>query len=128
MRRNDPDDALQAIAEMRPLLDKIKNKQKDALDSSEIDDLEKAKYEESIKDMQSRRSLREKYANRILFFLYVYVVGAWVLLVCNGFSVYGFHLDDNILITLAGSTTVSAIGLVGFVVRGLFGPRPDNES
>ena len=34
-----------------------------------------------------------------------------------------FHLSDVVLATLCGGTTVSTIGLVGCIVRGLFGSK-----
>lgn len=39
----------------------------------------------------------------------------------HGFSRVGFVISDVVLSVIAGSTAVAAIGLVGFVVSGLFG-------
>ena len=65
------------------------------------------------------------YANRVFNFLvgYCLFVGAVVLL--DGFKYRGFDLSDGVLSVIAGSTAASAIGLVGFVVSGLF--KPQNE-
>ena len=73
-----------------------------------------------IKNVKADRRMRKTYAGRILLYLEVYsgVVGAMVI--AAGFGVFGFALPVEILATLVGSTAVAAIGLVGFIARGLF--------
>ena len=75
-----------------------------------------------IKSLEADRRMRETYAGRILRYLEAYsaVVGAMVI--TSGFRFSGFALPVEILASLIGSTAVAAIGLVGFIARGLFQP------
>jgi hypothetical protein len=41
--------------------------------------------------------------------------------------VWGFSLEQGVLAALVGSTAVAAIGLVGFIARGLFRPAPHDK-
>lgn len=75
-----------------------------------------------IKDQKSDRRLREKYADRILYYLETYSITVGSFVVLDGWDVFGFSLAPEIIATLVGSTAVAAIGLVGFVARGLFKP------
>ena len=66
-----------------------------------------------------------------LAFWYLCVLSAFVILILGlaGFNIFGFHLDTTVLTTLAGGTFISAIGLLGIVVKGLFPTRrPDRGS
>jgi hypothetical protein len=62
------------------------------------------------------------YANRILRFLEAYASIVGVMVIADGFHILGFHLEKEVTATLVGSTAVAAIGLVGFIARGLFKP------
>jgi Flp pilus assembly pilin Flp len=42
------------------------------------------------------------------------------LVVLSGFNAIEFHLPSNVLMVIVGSTMIAAIGLVGWVVKGLF--------
>ncbi len=95
----------------------------DDLDKEEIIDAELERNRQEIEDLKSDRELREKYANRILRFLECYAAIVAIFLILNGFSFICFSLPDEVLITLVGSTAVAAIGLVGFVAKGLFGKK-----
>lgn len=77
-----------------------------------------------IKNVEADRSMRTTYAARILKYLEFYSAGVAILLLLSGFHVLGFGLPTEVLAALVGSTAVAAIGLVGFIARGLFRP-PD---
>lgn len=94
-----------------------------ALLSIQLDnDLKQAR----IDDVKSDRKLREAYATRILRFLYWYsiVVGIFVFLSGARLPYFDFVLPSEVLALLVGSTAVAAIGLVGFIARGLFKTPP----
>ena len=76
--------------------------------------------EEKIKNIRSEREMREKCASSVLNFLKAYSSCVGVIVLLHGFSWIPFVLDEKIMITLVGSTAVAAIGLVGFVAKGLF--------
>jgi len=99
----------------------------DVLDKQETEDIaairKKAEIQaiiESNEDKKANRLLRYKYAMQVYYYLVGYSVVCTTLLVLAGLFPSHFHLADNVLTTLVGSTGVSAIGLVGFVVNGLF--------
>lgn len=73
-----------------------------------------------IKSVKADRKMRKKYASQILRYLYCYsgFVGALTLL--SGWRIMWFELPDAVLTALVGSTAIAAIGLVGFIARGLF--------
>lgn len=101
----------------------------DARDLLEIEDVEKRKLENKlakakIKDVKADRRLRKTYANRILRFLELYSTGVALIIVASATKYNGFSLDKEVIVTLVGSTAVAAIGLVGFIARGLFRPPP----
>lgn len=73
-----------------------------------------------LKDAESNRHLREGYANKVYGYLVAYSAAALTLVVADGFKIFGFDLDTTVVSIIVGSTAVSAIGLVGFVVKGLF--------
>lgn len=88
------------------------------------DDLDKAGSkalsEENLKNIQSARDLREKYANKLFWYLIAYSLLAYVLLLLHGFRVWGFALEPTVMAIVVGSTAASAITLVGVVAKGLF--------
>ncbi|ETA49704.1 hypothetical protein P279_23390 [Rhodobacteraceae bacterium PD-2] len=75
---------------------------------------------EQIENLRSDRALREKYADRILAFLEAYAVLVFFLILFDGLGFVGFSIPEAAIVTLVGSTAVAAIGLVGFVAKGLF--------
>lgn len=99
----------------------------DSIDLLEDERLQKARLENRlsqarIEDVEADRELRKTYANRILRFLEWYAGGVGALVVADGFHLFWFHLEKEVTATLVGSTAVAAIGLVGFIARGLFRP------
>ena len=75
---------------------------------------------EQIKDIVHYRVLRGKYGNRVFVFMCIWSGLTFALLLLKGFLGQQFELNDSVLVTLTGGTTVSVIGLVGFIVQGLF--------
>jgi hypothetical protein len=79
-----------------------------------------------IKNVKADRAMRKAYAGRILIYLYIYSAIIGLMVVATGFKLWSFVLPVEVLATLVGSTAVAAIGLVGFVARGLFKAPPSN--
>lgn len=100
----------------------------DPQDRMEIAAAEKAEAEaqsvrEGNRDRRALRDLRFKYAKKVYRFLICYCIGAAIIVILDGFNTYGFEVDGSVLMIIVGSTAASAIGLVGFVVNGLFSSR-----
>lgn len=65
--------------------------------------------------------LRQQYANKVFCYLVWYSLVSLVLVLASGYKVWtSFDLPPQVLLVIVGSTAASAIGLVGFVVSGLF--------
>ena len=89
----------------------------------EKSELKNAKLREEVENIKADRELRKKYADQIITFLIYYSIGVALFLLLSGVSICGFTLltlPEKVLVTLAGSTAVAAIGLVGFIAKGLF--------
>lgn len=71
-------------------------------------------------DRRANRKLRSAYAKKVYWYLISYSGFCAGLLLLIGFKVHDFSLPETVLTVIVGSTAVSAIGLVGFVVNGLF--------
>lgn len=62
------------------------------------------------------------YADKVFWFVVVYCVVVGLFLLLAGWSAFTkFHLSDTVLSIIAGSSLASVIGLMGMVIRGLFG-------
>ena len=86
----------------------------------EKDELDTQKLEEEISSLAATRELREFYAKRIFRFLCGWSLFVALILIFSGFSSWGFKLSDTVLSVLTGSTTVSVLGLVVIILKGLF--------
>lgn len=88
-------------------------------------DVEQTKAEtaailEKNEDRKINRELRQKYATSVMRYLVGYSVFVAIILMLSGFNVFCFHLPENVLVYLVGSTAAAAIGLVFAVTNGLF--------
>lgn len=68
-----------------------------------------------------RKRMMEPYAGKVFSFLIGYCAFVGMIILLSGFKIGGFAISDTVPGIIAGSTAASAIGLVGFVVSGLFG-------
>lgn len=96
----------------------------------EVHSLEEAKCAcqlEKNKDIAHYRAMRKDIADKVYYFLVIWCIALFLILMFQGWC-QGFHLHEPILITLCGGTTISTIGLVGFIVKGLFGGNSKNDS
>lgn len=78
-----------------------------------------------IDNLDADREMRKTYAGRILLYLEFYSAGVLLLLLLAGFKLGDFGLEEGVMTALVGSTALAAIGLVGFIARGLFRPPPE---
>lgn len=96
-----------------------------AVIAAEQAQLENELRKSQIKNVEADREMRQKYAERVLRYLEGYSIVVGIFCIAAGFELCGFKLPDLILTTLVGSTAVAAIGLVGFIAKGLFQPPPN---
>lgn len=122
-----PEPTLDAIAAGTALVEaKTRPDLNDLLESEELETvrLRNRLARSQIKNVEADRRMRKTYAGRILLYLELYSGGVGVMVIASGFGWGGFALPVEILATLVGSTAVAAIGLVGFIARGLFRTPP----
>ena len=73
-----------------------------------------------LSDIELKEKLAEKVFNYMVYFS-IYV--AWVfLLYLISLAVAGQVVPEYVMVTLIGSTFATALGLVAFILKGLFGP------
>lgn len=77
-----------------------------------------------IDGVNADREMRKEYASRILRYLEIYSLTVAAIVIASGLTFANFHLPVEIEASLVGSTALAAIGLVGFIARGLFRPPP----
>ena len=94
---------------------------KDAKEEASLQEQQVLYLKEQINELTDLRGLRKTYAGRVYWFLVIWCLLLLIILVFQGFSISGFILSEATMVTLVGGTTASVIGLVGFIVRGLFG-------
>ncbi len=110
----------------------IRSKGKDEQDQQEKLDYDHQRVlTEQIKqanlDARTNRDMRRDYGKAVFRYLLGYSIFAGLVVVLAGWgTVTGFMLPVAVLTALVGSTAVSAIGLVGIVVTGLFRPNHGN--
>ena len=88
--------------------------------------LERDHLKEDLANKQQDRQLRKDYANKIFSYLMYYSLFCAFVLISQATNATKFSLPDNVLVVLVGSTAISIIGLVGWIVKGLF--KPPDES
>jgi hypothetical protein len=85
--------------------------------------------ERNIRNLLLRQLLghRRWYALGIFFLVVIWLIGIFVLLVCEGFGWKKFHLDDSVLLAAIGSTTANIIGVLLIIVKFIFSDtsKPD---
>jgi hypothetical protein len=84
------------------------------------------RHRDWMENQRANRALRQNAAERAYWYLCALSIAVFFILLLAGFRIGGFALDSVVLTTLAGGTFVSAMGLVGLVIKGLF-PLPPAE-
>ncbi len=82
--------------------------------------LENAKNELKIGEMRQAIELRNTFGKQIFWYLWMFSGFCGVILVLQGFGLFGFKLDTSVVVTLVGGTAASAFGLISVVLAGLF--------
>ncbi|MDP8208959.1 MAG: hypothetical protein P9L92_20015 [Candidatus Electryonea clarkiae] len=91
-----------------------------SINNAERVTLENERLQAEITDLKLLTDLRKDYASKVFTFLVWWTIGVAGIIALSGFKIDDFVLPESALTALIGSTTISAIGLVGFIVQGLF--------
>lgn len=108
------------ISELRTILETSKDDELEVSASSDNLAIERALKIEEYKGKKQDREQRKDFAGKIFNFLMWYMIIAGAILFLSGAKIYGFQLNDIILVTLLGTTTVNVIGLFIVVAKYLF--------
>lgn len=76
--------------------------------------------EEENKGESQDRGQRKDFAERVFSFASIYMLGVFMILFLSGTNTVNFHLSDDVLIMLLGTTTANVIGILIIVVTYLF--------
>lgn len=98
-------------------LSKAKLGQYDMSSNSILDEDERREHLRSLKQDTDER---KRYANKLFWFLIVYMIMVFSILFFQGFSVSSFHINDKVAIALISTTTANVIAIFIFVVKYLF--------
>lgn len=130
--------------DLESLVDLISNEQKEkteikeekeaGISANEVsylqakENLRKAKIqndilEESLNKLKQDRGQRKDYASMIFNFICWYLFGVFFIIILNGITINNFHVSDNIILALLGTTAIEVIGTFNFVARYLFGNK-----
>lgn len=69
---------------------------------------------------------RDKWAKRLFPVCAGWIVAVVIVMGLEGFHIWGFHLDNSVLIAFIGTTTADVLGLGYIVVNYLF-PKPPSS-
>lgn len=65
---------------------------------------------------------RKKWGERVFYLLIAWLITDLLCICLQGFSAFGFHVSDAIIITLISTTTANVLGL-GYVVANYLFPK-----
>ena len=91
--------------------------------SSDYAMIERATKLEEYNSKRQDRMQRGAFASRIFRLLCWYMGAVALLIILNGFSVFGFNLSDSVAITLLGTATANVISIFVIVAKYLFPAR-----
>jgi len=74
----------------------------------------------ALEDDKQNRELRKQVSSQVYAFLVVWCAVVLCMVIASACKDSNFLVPEKIQLTLVGGTTVSTIGLVSFIVKGLF--------
>jgi uncharacterized membrane protein YjjP (DUF1212 family) len=87
------------------------------VESRDLDYERKLAVLENLKDHFIQR---KKYARLILILACGWVIAVFVMLLLQGFTWWGFHLSDSIILAALGTTTANIFGVLLIVTKYFF--------
>lgn len=89
------------------------------------EDLRRAKIqndilEETLKKLRQDRGQRKDFSTKIFDLMCWYLFGVFFIIMLNGFTTMNFHVSDEVILALLGTTAVEVIGTFAFVAKYLY--------
>lgn len=79
--------------------------------------------ESDLKDKEQDRDQRKDFAMMIFELMCWYLFCVFFIIILNGMTMTNFHVSDDVILALLGTTAVEVIGTFAFVARYLFGKK-----
>lgn len=106
-------------------------------EESSLDYEQRREIREHCEDTRTNRELRKEYASKVFVFMCAWCVLVFLIIILDALTYtpikdtqvqkdLSFQLSPPVITTLIGGTTVSVIGLVGFMMQGLFHSNGSN--
>ncbi|HEV2646403.1 MAG TPA: hypothetical protein VGU46_08585 [Acidobacteriaceae bacterium] len=86
--------------------------------------LDKQRFDEDIKDIQSARTQREKYARWVFLLVAAWIGALFLILIAQGACPAWHPFSDKVLIALISSMTINLIGTLVIVLKYIFKSDP----
>lgn len=93
------------------------------LAQEERERLQNKLLESDLKDKEQDRGQRKDFALMIFELMCWYLFCVFFIIVLNGMTMVNFHVSDDVILALLGTTAVEVIGTFAFVARYLFGNK-----
>ncbi len=93
------------------------------LAQEERERLQNKLLESDLKDKEQDRGQRKDFALMIFELMCWYLFCVFFIIMLNGMSMVNFHVSDDVILALLGTTAVEVIGTFAFVARYLFGSK-----
>jgi len=107
--------------------EKYKDSEKDLRKKQQAESFKEELEKQEIEDRKSNRKLREKYANKMFWYMCKWSIFVFLILICSGFKWCDFQLDKWVLITLIGSATIGDFTIVRAIIEGIFKNKNENS-
>lgn len=128
MLDKDLQEYIEAISSNTPEQEEIKEEVKadltprenSSLAKEEREKLQNKLMEEDLKDRSQDRDQRKDFADRIFNLMCWYLAGVFFIIILNGITINNFHVSDEIILALLGTTAIEVIGTFTFVAKYLY--------
>ena len=87
------------------------SKQPDRQSTEEVIDLESERKRAEIKAANQDTTERKRYSLCSFILVCVWLLAIAIVVVLQGFKLWGFSLDNNVVIALIGGTTTGVVGI-----------------
>jgi hypothetical protein len=81
---------------------------------------EKTSEDLDLEDKGNLVELRKKIGNRVCFLVFAWLGFVALIIVLDGYKLWGFNVDNKVLITLLTTTTANVFILLNIIIKSLY--------
>lgn len=78
---------------------------------------------EELEGKKQDRNQRKEFASKIFDFMCWYLGAVFFIIMLNGVTINNFHVSDEVILALLGTTAIEVIGTFAIVARYLFSKK-----